>query len=154
LPRNGYIVADGAEWITLQGREVFGAQARVLTDFCPVSEYLAAAGAVCRPADPRDWLHTQQKRLKRGALPAVFAALDGHLEPESVPEQAAPVRAAKRYLGNRRDALDYPDAIARELPIGSGMIESGHKHVLHARLKGAGTAWLPAHADATLAPNP
>jgi hypothetical protein len=28
------------------------------------------------------------------------------------------------------------------LPIGSGMIESGHRHVLHARLKKAGAAWL------------
>ena len=101
--------------------------------------------------------HTQQKRLKRGALAAVLVALGEHLEPEKVPDEAAPVRAAQRYLGNRREALDYPDALARERPIGpfgrlrafgSGLIESGHKHVLHARLKGAGTAWLPAHADA------
>ena len=143
-----HVVAEGAEWITLQSREVFGTQAHVLTDFYHVSEYLAAAGAVCRPQAARPWLRTQQKRLKRGALAPVLAALDGHLEPPSVPEEAAPVRAARRYLANRRDALDYPDALARELPIGSGLIESGHKHVLHARLKGAGTAWLPAHADA------
>ena len=67
---------------------------------------------------------------------------------DPVPDATAPVRAARRYLANRRDALDYAGAIARELPIGSGLIESGHKHVLHARLKGAGTAWLPANADA------
>lgn len=143
-----HVVADGAEWITLQSREVFGAQASVLTDFYHVSEDLAAAGQVCRPAAPRQWLHPQQKRLKRGALEPVLAALEAQLEPEQVPDEAAPVRAAQRYLGNRRDALDYAGAIARQLPIGSGLIESGHKHVLHARLKGAGTAWLPAHADA------
>lgn len=143
-----HVVADGAEWITLQSREVFGAQARVLTDFYHVSEYLAAAGQVCRAQAPRPWLHTQQKRLKRGAIEPVLAELEAHLEPDTVPEEAAPVRAARRYLGNRLDALDYAGALARELPIGSGLIESGHKHVLHARLKGAGTAWLPAHADA------
>ncbi len=38
-------------------------------------------------------------------------------------------------------------ARALGLPIGSGMIESGHRHVLEARLKQAGTAWLPDHAD-------
>jgi hypothetical protein len=27
------------------------------------------------------------------------------------------------------------------------MIESGHRHVLHARLKKAGAAWLQNHAD-------
>lgn len=143
-----HVVADGAEWITLQSREVFGTQARVLTDFYHVSEYLAAAGQVCRPGAPRQWLHTQQKRLKRGALEPVLAALEAQFEPPSVPDEAAPVRAARRYLGNRRAALDYAGAIARKLPIGSGLIESGHKHVLHARLKGAGTAWLATHADA------
>lgn len=143
-----HVVADGAEWIRLQSREVFGAQARVLTDFYHVSAYLAAAGAVCRPSAPRSWLHTQQKRLKRGVLGPVLTALEAHVEPAPVPDEAAPVRAARRYLDHRRDALDYAGAIARDLPIGSGLIESGHKHVLHARLKGAGRAWLPAHADA------
>ena len=38
-------------------------------------------------------------------------------------------------------------ALALGLPIGSGMIESGHRHVLQARLKKAGTAWLRDHAD-------
>lgn len=37
--------------------------------------------------------------------------------------------------------------MALGLPIGSGLIESGHRHVLHARLKKAGTAWLRDHAD-------
>jgi hypothetical protein len=118
-----HVVADGAEWITLQSREVFGPQATVLTDFYHVSEYLAAAGPVCRPGAPRPWLHTQQKRLRRGALAPVLAALAAQIEPESVPEENAPVRAARRYLENRRDALDYAGAIAPQLPIGSGLIE-------------------------------
>ena len=51
------------------------------------------------------------------------------------------------YISNRKDALDYPRVLALGLPIGSGMIESGHRHVLQARLKKAGTAWLHDHAD-------
>lgn len=143
-----HVVADGAEWIARQSRDVFGAQANLLTDFFHVSEYLAAAGETCRPQSSARWLQTQQQRLKRGALPLVFQELERHLEPPQQPEPSAPVRAAYRYLDNRRDALDYADALARELPIGSGMIESGHKHVLQARLKKAGTAWLPSNADA------
>ncbi len=42
--------------------------------------------------------------------------------------------------------LDYPRALALGLPIGSGMIESGHRHVLQARLKKAGAAWLLTNA--------
>ena len=54
---------------------------------------------------------------------------------------------AHRYLTNRTDCLDYPRALKLGLPIGSGLIESGHRHVLQARLKKAGTAWLAQHAQ-------
>ena len=147
-----HVVADGAEWIRLQCREVFGDQADVLVDFYHVSEYLAAAAPACHPKAERTWLRTQQKRLKRGAAPQVLQAMRGHEEPEATPEDQAPVRAAIRYLTHRLDQLDYPAALAKELPIGSGLIESGHKHVLQARLKQAGSAWNPdnAHAIAQL----
>lgn len=142
-----HTVGDGAEWIQLQSHEVFGEQAHFLCDFFHVSEYLAAAAPLCRPNQPEQWRHTQQKRLKRGAVPAVIAALTEHLEPQATPDEEAPVRLGHRYLSNRLDALDYPGALALGLPIGSGMIESGHRHVLQARLKKAGTAWLHDHAD-------
>ena len=70
-----------------------------------------------------------------------------HLEPEDTPEENAPVRNGHRYLVNRTDCLDYPRALRLELPIGSGLIESGHRHVLQARLKKAGAAWLLENAD-------
>ena len=77
----------------------------------------------------------------------VIESLEGHLEPLGTPEEEAPVRNGHRYLTNRTDCLDYPRALKLGLPIGSGMIESGHRHVLQARLKKAGTAWLRDHAD-------
>jgi len=61
---------------------------------------------------------------------------------------AAPVCAAHRYMDNRRDQLDYPRALSRDLPLGSGLIESGHRHVLQHRLKIAGEAWLRANSEA------
>jgi hypothetical protein len=76
----------------------------------------------------------------------VFKELTTHRETDSVAEEDAPVRAAERYLGNRRNQLDYAGAIERGLPIGTGMIESGHKHVLQARLKLPGCAWLKENA--------
>lgn len=142
-----HAVGDGAGWVQLQSREVFGEQGRFLCDFFHVSEYLAAAAPACRPGRPDEWRHTQQRRLKAGAASKVIAALAEHLEPEAAAEEHAPVRRCHRYLTNRPDALDYPGALALGLPIGSGMIESGHRHVLQARLKKAGTAWLPDHAD-------
>ena len=143
-----HAVCDGAEWIAIQTREVFGADATLLTDFYHVSEYLAAAAPVCRPEAPGQWRHTQQKRLKRGAGAQVIAELAVHREAAEVADENAPVRAAHRYLSNRPDTLDYPAAIAAELPIGSGLIESGHKHVLQARIKKAGAWWTEANAHA------
>ena len=142
-----HAVGDGADWIRRQSREVFRQQGTFLCDFYHVSEYLGAAAATCRSHQPDPWRRTQQKRLRRGAVQKVMEALALHLEPEDTIDEEAPVRNGYRYLNNRLDCLDYPRALQRGLPIGSGMIESGHRHVLHALLKKAATAWLPDHAD-------
>jgi len=142
-----HAMGDGADWIRLQSREVFGAQATFLCDFFHVSEYLGEAAPRCRPPQPDAWRRTQQKRLRRGAVSRVMAALEPHREPVGTPEEESPVRNAHRYLTNRLDCLDYPRALRLGLPIGSGIIESGHRHVLQARLKKAGAAWLHDHAD-------
>ncbi len=128
-----HALGDGAEWIRLQTRQVFGARGQFLCDYFHVSEYLADAAETCRPEAPRPWRKIQQRRLKRGALAKVIDALAEHLEAPEVPEESAPVRNGHRYLRNRLDCLDYPRALALGLPIGSGMIESGHRHVLQAR---------------------
>jgi hypothetical protein len=142
-----HALGDGAEWIRRQTQEVFGLQGTFLCDFFHVGEYLADAAPSCRAQAPEPWRRTQQKRLKRGAVEKVIEALAEHLEPEGTPEELAPVRSGHRYLTNRRDCLDYPRALALDLPIGSGMIESGDRHVLQARLKKAGAAWLIPNAE-------
>ena len=142
-----HALGDGAEWIRLQTREVFREQGKFTCDFFHVSEYLGDAAASCRAHAPDPWRRTQQARLKRGAVDKVIQELEEHLEPVATPEENAPVRNGHRYLTNRIDCLDYPRALELGLPIGSGMIESGHRHVLQARLKKAGTAWLVDSAD-------
>ena len=142
-----HALGDGAEWIRLQTREVFGSQGTFLCDYFHVGEYLGAAAPSCRAQAPARWRKTQQDRLKRGALPKVIDALAEHLEAPGTPEELSPVRNGHRYLTNRTDCLDYPRALRLGLPIGSGMIESGHRHVLQARLKKAGAAWLMTSAD-------
>jgi hypothetical protein len=112
-----------------------------------VSEYLADAAPSCRAQAPERWRRTQQDRLKRGALAKVIDALAEHLEPPNTPEELAPVSNAHRYVSNRTDCMDYPRALRLGLPIGSGLIESGHRHVLQARLKKGGAAWLINHAE-------
>ena len=103
-------VGDGAPWILTQFQEQFGTQGDYLVDFYHVSEYLAAAATVIKPKDPKGWRRRQQGRLLENKVTAVLRALASHLEPEETPQ--APVRAAHRYVSERRTHLDYAAALA------------------------------------------
>ncbi len=55
------------------------------------------------------------------------------------------------YLQKRRELMDYPTYRAAGWPIGSGSVESSHKLVVQARLKGPGMHWKPEHINPMLA---
>ncbi|AFL74584.1 hypothetical protein Thivi_2664 [Thiocystis violascens DSM 198] len=145
-----HAVGDGALWIADQIDQQFGQQGQFLVDFDHACEYLGAAAKTCSP-DPTVWLDRQQQRLKTHQLDAVLAELAHHLEPETVADPDAPVRAAQRYFSNRREQFDYPGAQEHGLPIGSGEIESAHRYVVQQRLKRPGAWWCVAQAEAMLA---
>jgi hypothetical protein len=142
-------VGDGAPWIVDKFRDNFAAQGSYLLDFYHVSEYLAAAATrVVRQGKEREWTRRQQGRLLNNQSSKVLRSLQPHLEPPHT--QEAPVSAAHRYLTQRQDSLDYVAARARTLPIGSGEVESGHRHVIQKRLKIAGGWWKQTNAQAML----
>jgi hypothetical protein len=138
-----HVVSDGAVWIQKQA-EVWLSPQRHLLDFYHVCEYL---GEAAPPGSSRRWLSTQKKRLKTNRYDRVLDALKPQLEEPVVPDELAPVRRACRYLNNRLDQLDYAGAMAEKLPIGSGLIESGHRHVIQSRLKIAGASWSIENAE-------
>lgn len=55
------------------------------------------------------------------------------------------------YLCKREALMQYPSYQQEGWPIGSGMVESGNKVVMQARLKGAGMRWAPQHVNSMLA---
>ena len=55
------------------------------------------------------------------------------------------------YLQKRRKLMDYPTYQQQGWPIGSGSVESSHKLVVQARLKGPGMHWKPEHVNPMLA---
>ena len=63
---------------------------------------------------------------------------------------ATPVRDACRYLQERQNHLDYAAARRHKLPIGSGEIESGHRHVIQQRLKLSGAWWKESNLEPML----
>ena len=65
-------------------------------------------------------MEAQKEALKTGHLEKTLQALARHLEPPQLDDDQAPVRTCHRYLSGRKSQLDYRDALARDLPIGSG----------------------------------
>lgn len=55
------------------------------------------------------------------------------------------------YLTARRAQIAYRDFAARRWPLGSGCVESAHKGIVQARLKGPGMRWARSGAEALLA---
>lgn len=80
----------------------------------------------------------------------MLATLETHLEPTTTAGDT-PVRACYRYLNHRLDQVDYARALAEQLPIGSGEIESAHRYVIQERLKLPGAWGQETHAQQMLA---
>jgi len=139
-------IGDGAEWIRNLFQQHFGPHGRYTLDLFHGCDYLVQAAP--DPTHSASFVRKQRDALKENQHPQVISELHARLEPDSVLEEQAPVRRAHRYLSKRTDQLDYKSAIARGLPIGSGLIESGHRHVLQARLKKAGAWWTHANVQA------
>jgi len=139
-------IGDGAGWIRAQFEQHYGAHGKYLVDMYHLSEYLAG----CAPPgqETKSWLEQTKEALKQNRSAQIIAELESRQEPPGQPDEQSPVRKAFRYMSNRSDQFDYQGALQRELPIGSGLIESGHRHVLQARLKKPGAWWKEANAHA------
>ena len=136
-----HVVCDGAPWITQQAEQCLGQNTPVTLDFFHACEYLAACAKSPVFAEDSRWFETQKECLRRGDSAALIALLEKHAEDEEVADEQAPIRTAHRYFSNRADQLDYATAQEKGLPIGSGLIEGAHRHVLQKRLKLSGAWW-------------
>ena len=125
---NVHTVGDGAPWIVSQVEEHFGAQGSYLIE-----------------------MDAQKEALKTGRLHKALAALAPRIEAPDTDHDQAPVRRCHRYLSDRANHLNYRDALANDLPIGSGEIESAHRYIAQQRLKRPGAWWRVKHAEYMLA---
>ena len=151
-----HVVGDGAQWIADQVENQFGAQGSYLVDLYHVCEYLSEAADVICPnkSDERKkrvWIEEQKSALKTNQLSMVLEKLLPHIESSGIPDEQSPVRRCYRYLHNRSHQLNYQDALEKDLPLGSGEIESAHRYIVQNRMKIAGAWWKKENAEAMLA---
>lgn len=146
-------VQDGATWI--QGViDYHCPQATRIIDFAHAQGYLAVVGrAIYGPETEafRQWYGRISRQL--GHQPPQRTVGELRLLQHQHPDhpQATEVETAIRYLENRLSMIDYPHFRRQQLPIGSGIVESGHKVVMQKRMKQAGMRWAETSLNPMLA---
>lgn len=148
-------VQDGAVW--QQGVvDLHRPDAVRILDFPHAAQHLSAAAAAVwgeGSAASRCWLDAWLGDLKRGDPADVLAAL-ATLPTATARDPATAatvVQQTLEYLAARWEHLQYAVFQAAGLPIGSGCVESGHKVVMQARLKGPGMHWAAGNVNPLLA---
>jgi hypothetical protein len=146
------VLGDGADWIwhaAARFLHVGWAELVEIVDIYHAWEHLwTVANAVYGTGSDAAaaWvIPLKRGRLEEGVSPVLAALRE---LPPSSPEAADEVRKATAYFTDQAARMDYPTFIARQLPIGSGVVESANKTLITAREKGAGMRWSGAGAQA------
>jgi hypothetical protein len=147
-------IVDGADWEQGFLDDHCPAAVRIL-DWGHAAEHLALAGQALFGVGTEEtsaWLGTWLHELRHGDPERALAELRERVA-DPARGEAARQEAAKHlaYLDERREQIRYADFEARGFPIGSGIVESGNKLVVEARLKGAGMHWAPEHVNPLVA---
>jgi len=143
-------VMDGADW-EQNFIDFHCPQAVRILDFAhavqhinPIGEYLHGE----HTPESQAWLQERVHRLKHEG-PA--SLLDEFEKLQRQHPDTQVICGNLAYLKKRKAQLQYPSFQAQGWPIGSGIVESGNKLVVEARLKGAGMHWAEEHVNPMLA---
>ena len=146
-------INDGAIWIQ-SFIDYHCPQAIRVIDFAHAQSYLATIGKAIYGAETADfqkWYARTSKQLGKKPPQRVLSELHflqrGH---QNHPE-IAEIEQAIRYLERREAMIDYPHFRRKQIPIGSGIVESGHKVVMQRRMKQAGMRWAEENVNPMLA---
>jgi hypothetical protein len=143
-------VQDGALWLQGFVDEHRHDAVRIL-DFSHATQYISEIGEeVCTRGGhlPTHWLEGILHRLKHDGPGRVLKHLCWLVKRFG---PSPPLQGNLSYLLKREAQMQYPTYQAAGWPIGPSMVESAHKRVLQARLKGAGMQWTAHNVNAMLA---
>jgi len=141
-------LADGAEAIWKLLTRLWP-EAVQLLDWFHLMEHLAKVVAV--HPDGAVWQTVQQAALRTQGPRPTLRALATLARTGATAELRTAARDCLRYMWAHRHRMDYPTALQRGYPIGSGRIEAAVKQVLQTRCKQTGMRWESAHLDWVLA---
>jgi hypothetical protein len=143
-------VMDGADW-EQNFVDFHCPHAIRILDFAHAAEHINQIGEALHgehTSQSQAWLKDRLHRLKHEG-PDKFLIEVQKLQRKYPTVQSISSNLA--YLKKRKTQMQYPLFQAQGWPIGSGMVESGNKLVVHARLKGPGMHWAEKHVNPMLA---
>lgn len=146
-------VNDGAVWIQAFIDYHCPTATRVI-DFAHAQGYVATIGKALYGAESdsfQQWYAKMSKQLGTRAPQQTLNELRFLWTQNQAHPAADEIEAAIRYLERRQTMIDYPHFRKNGIPIGSGMVESGHKVVMQRRMKQAGMRWAEASLNPMLA---
>lgn len=151
-------VGDGAPWIAQQMAQVFPRQNYLLDRYHLLQHLYQGASQLVEqdrsgsPIDREAWVSQQIRRIDQGRTMEVVAQCRNPLGRNPLGRNPLgrnplgdggeyPLEQLANYLESRLEQLDYAGARKEGLPLGSGAVEGGHRHVIQARLKLPGAWW-------------
>jgi hypothetical protein len=146
-------VQDGALWIQ-SFIDYHCPQAIRVIDFAHAQEYVATVGRAIHGAETdtfQQWYGRMSKQLGQQPPQRTINELRLLLQQHPDHPETETIEMAIRYLEKRLPMIDYPHFRRRQIPIGSGNVESGHKVVMQKRMKQAGMRWAEANLNPMLA---
>lgn len=136
-------LGDGAREIWTLASELCPFAVQVL-DFMHAVQHGAECGHVLLGDDPAVnslWLTRLRQLLDSSSAAAAIRELMDCLPLTSTEQELAALDEVVGYYRSNEARMRYAEFRERGLPIGSGMVESAHKHVLQSRMKQAGQRW-------------
>jgi hypothetical protein len=95
------------------------------------------------------WVHQIAEDLKAGKVNQVIGRLKRMQA--GTPQLQESLQALIRYYSENAGRMRYDEYLRRGYGIGSGVVESAHKQIVHARFRQAGMRWSEAGARRLLA---
>jgi hypothetical protein len=143
-------IMDGADWE--QGfTDYHCPQATRILDFPHAAEHVNSIGEFLHgehTPESQAWLNERLHRLKHEGPEKLL--LEFQTLQQQYPQSQA-ISGNLAYLEKRKQQMQYPLFKAQGWPIGSGIVESGNKLVVEARLKGSGMHWAEEQVNPMLA---
>lgn len=136
-------VGDGATWIPEQGERIAAHKYSHLIDLYHLCDYFSEA-VKAWTEETKEEVDRLKNLCEAGKIQEVVEELK---DKQKRAKDHEGLKDCIQYIENRPGQFEYKKAKAKELPLGSGKVESSHRHVIQKRLKKAGTWWLRENAS-------